>query len=237
MISRICSLIRQSLPIAANRGLLSASGPTVPTDGSDGYQTGCIFQHTDGAAGTAFYINEGSVTSSAFAAVAGLTVAQEALLAATAGTVSASKAVIVDSNKDVAGFRNLSLTGLATLAKLAFPAAQAITATDTGATTGTIADEGMLSFVTVDCDGDANHIVVLPTPTPGTIVVAAIGATGCEIRSSAPATVAINGGTGASAESAVAASSLVVFICESATSWKAFAIASDGTTAGVEAAA
>ena len=34
----------------------------------------------------------------------------------TAGTVSASKAVIVDSNKDITGFRNLSITGDLTVA-------------------------------------------------------------------------------------------------------------------------
>ena len=34
----------------------------------------------------------------------------------TAGTVEASKAVVVDSNKDVSGFRNLSITGDLTVA-------------------------------------------------------------------------------------------------------------------------
>ena len=34
----------------------------------------------------------------------------------TAGTVSASKAVIADSNKDVSGFRNVSMTGDLTVA-------------------------------------------------------------------------------------------------------------------------
>jgi len=237
MLARIASLLRISPPSLDRTGLLLASGDTVPTDGTAGYETGCLFQHTDGAAGTAFYVNEGSNTSCDFNAVAAMTAAQEALLGATAGTVSASTAVIVDANKDITGFRNITATGLATLAKLAYPAAQAITATDDGTGDGTIADEGMLSFCTVDCDGDANHIFVLPTPTPGTIVIAAVGATGCEMRSSTPASVAINGGTGASAESAIAASTLVIAICESATSWKAFGIASDGTTAGIEAAA
>jgi hypothetical protein len=79
--------------------------------------------------------------------------------------------------------------------------------------------------------------LVLPDPVPGKIVVLAGAATGGELRSSDPATVAINGGTGASAESAVAANQMVIAICESATSWKALTIASDGTTAGLEAAA
>jgi len=69
MISRVCSLLRMKQPVLADRGLLFASGATVPTDGTDGYQTGCIFQHTDGSGGTALYVNEGSVTSCDFNAV------------------------------------------------------------------------------------------------------------------------------------------------------------------------
>jgi len=59
-------------PPASNRGLLMLSGKTVPTDGSDGYQTGCIFQHIDGSGGSALYVNEGSVTSCEFNALAPL---------------------------------------------------------------------------------------------------------------------------------------------------------------------
>lgn len=116
-----------------------------------------------------------------------------------------------------------------------FPADVARTATSDGLTTGTIADAGLLQFVTVTSAG-ANNIIVLPTPTPGTIVILANGATGYELRSSAPGTVAINGGTGASAESAIAASTMVIAICTSATTWQAIGLA--GTTlAAVEAAA
>jgi hypothetical protein len=73
MIGRVCSLIKMLEP-ERNRGLLWASGATVPVDGTDGYQTGCIFLHTDGGAATAAYINEGSVTSCNFNAVAGAAV-------------------------------------------------------------------------------------------------------------------------------------------------------------------
>ncbi len=65
MIDRIASLLKMQKPLL-NRGFLFASGATVPTNGSDGYQTGCIFQHTDGVAGETVYINNGSVTSSLF---------------------------------------------------------------------------------------------------------------------------------------------------------------------------
>lgn len=99
-----------------------------------------------------------------------------------------------------------------------------------------IPDERLIQIV-IPTWGNADNILILPTPDPGKIVIIAGAATGGELRSNAPATVAINGGTGASAESAVAASQMVVCICESATSWKAFTIASNGTTAGLEAAA
>jgi len=114
-----------------------------------------------------------------------------------------------------------------------YPADVAVTAV---ATTGAaIADAGLLQFVTVTSD-NADKIVILPTPTPGTIVILRNGATGYELRSSAPGTVAINGGTGANAESAIAANTMVIAICTSATTWQAIGLA--GTTlAAVEAAA
>lgn len=109
----------------------------------------------------------------------------------------------------------------------------AVTAT---ATTGTaIADAGMIQFVTVTSD-NADKIVILPTPTPGAIVILRNGATGYELRSSAPATISINGGAGANAESAIAANTMVIAICTSATTWQAIGIAAT-TLAAVEAAA
>lgn len=110
------------------------------------------------------------------------------------------------------------------------------TATADGLTTGTIADGGLWQFVTVT-SADANHIVVLPTPTPGKLVVLYVGATGYELRTSAPGTIGINGGTGASAESAIGASTVAFLFCETATSWKGWQLGSDGTLAKVEVAA
>ncbi len=65
MIDRIASLLKMQKPLL-NRGLLFGSGPTVPENGSDGWQTGAIFQHTDGDAGEVVYVNNGSVTDSLF---------------------------------------------------------------------------------------------------------------------------------------------------------------------------
>lgn len=118
--------------------------------------------------------------------------------------------------------------------QLVYPTA-ANTATSDGLTTGIIADAGLLQFVTVT-SANANNIIVLPTPTPGTIVILRNGATGYELRTSAPGTIAINGGAGANAESAIAASSMVIAVCTSATTWQAIGVAA-ATAAGVEAAA
>ncbi len=112
----------------------------------------------------------------------------------------------------------------------------AATATSDVTGTGTLLENRWLQVVVPTWVG-ANNILILPSAKPGKIVIIMGAGTGGELRSSAPATIGINGGTGAAAESAVAASQMVVAICESSTSWKAFTIASDGTTAGLEAAA
>lgn len=116
-----------------------------------------------------------------------------------------------------------------------FPAVARTATAAPGGTTGVIAAAGMLQFVPVTSD-DANKVITLPAPTPGTVVILANGATGYELRTSAPATVAINGGAASNAESAIAASTLVIAVCTSATTWQAIGLA--GTTlAAVEAAA
>lgn len=114
-------------------------------------------------------------------------------------------------------------------------ASGALTATADGTTTGAITTSRLISFYTVTSDS-ADKIITLPAPQPGLIVILVNGATGYELRTTAPASIAINGGTGASAESAIAASTLVVAVCKSATAWAALSLV--GTTlAAVEAAA
>jgi hypothetical protein len=127
MQKRICHLIKMTPPAVTNTGVLFSSGLTVPADGLPGYQIGCIFQHTDGGSATALYVNEGSATSCAFKALAsssaetlgglsdvnatltyttgnvllanGTKYVESAILSATAGTNTESKALIVDANK------------------------------------------------------------------------------------------------------------------------------------------
>ena len=95
-----------------------------------------------------------------------------------------------------------------------------------GGATGVISTN--TDFVTVTCD-DANKVITLPTPTPGVVVAISNGATGYELRSSTPASVAINGGVAANAESAIPADTLVICVCRTATAW----LCSNTDTAGV----
>ena len=113
------------------------------------------------------------------------------------------------------------------------PGAVALSASESG----TVIPEDRFIQIVIPTWGNANNILILPSPVPGRIVIVAGAATGGELRSSNPATIAINGGSGANAESAVAANQMVVAICESATTWKALTIAGNGTVAGLEAAA
>lgn len=102
MLSRVHNVMNIGQPDSDDGdNLRLASGTTVPADGTAGYVTGCLFLHTDGSAGTTNYQNEGTAASSAFVAVAALTAAQEALLSATAGVATASKALILDSGGDL----------------------------------------------------------------------------------------------------------------------------------------
>lgn len=128
-----------------------------------------------------------------------------------------------------------TINGVCATTNFTYNASVARTATADGTGTGTIAATGMLQLVTVT-SSNANHIIVLPTPTPGTIVILKNGATGYELRTSAPATVSLNGGVGANAESAIAANTMVIAVCTSATTWQAIGVAG-AVCAAVEAAA
>lgn len=92
-------------------GTLIAMGATVPSDAATGYAKGCLFIDTDGSAGSVLYVNEGSNTSADF----NLALADETVTyldGVTAGTVTASKGVVVDANKDVGTFRDITLESI-----------------------------------------------------------------------------------------------------------------------------
>ena len=112
----------------------------------------------------------------------------------------------------------------------------AITATADGGLTGNIPHGG---FYTVTTD-NADKIVTLPAPVPGTKVILATQAEGqaFELRSSAPATIGINGGTASNGEAAIAATATsVVCTCINATNWFCHFTAADGTIAETDPAA
>jgi hypothetical protein len=129
MIQRICNLLKIQQP-ELNRGLLEASGATVPTDATDGYQVGCIFKHTDGGAETALYVNEGSVTSCDFNPL--LTTSFEISDLPDIGTCTygAGKILVADGDS----FEEVAVSGQATLASTG-----ALTIPLLGATAGTVA--------------------------------------------------------------------------------------------------
>jgi len=109
------------------------------------------------------------------------------------------------------------------------------TATADGTGTGTLTDLGTDFTVNVTAS-NAAHIVVLPEPVVNRTIRLIVGDNGYELRSSTPASIAIGGGTGASAESAIPANSIAVLECISATSWVGYTI-TGATLAAVEAAA
>ena len=97
-------------------------------------------------------------------------------------------------------------------------------------------DERLIQFV-IPTWGAVDNILILPPATPGRIVIIAGAATGGELRTTAPATIGINAGVGAAAESAIAANMMAILICESATNWKGLTIASNGTVTTLQVAA
>lgn len=105
-------------------------------------------------------------------------------------------------------------------------AAVARTATSDGLTTGTVAAGTRFVAVT---SANANNIIVLPVPVVGNVIQLAVAATGYELRTSSPTTIAINGGTGSAAESAIGANTLTTCTCTSATTY----ICMDQSSAGV----
>lgn len=111
---------------------------------------------------------------------------------------------------------------------------EAITATTDGTTTGTISAATTYAQVTSSA---SSKQVILPVPVAGFQLVLNVGANGFDLFSSTPASIAINGGTGAGAKSAIPANSTVLLIATSTTTWKAIYLDADSDVAKVPAAA
>lgn len=110
----------------------------------------------------------------------------------------------------------------------------AVTATADGLTTGIVSD--VTDFVTVTSSVNTN-LVTLPTPTPGRRISLRNGGTGYKLRSSTPGSVAINGGTGASASTSIGANVLVECKCDTAATWICTSFAAAGTVTATTPAA
>ena len=116
-------------------------------------------------------------------------------------------------------------------------AAKAYIPTADGTGTGAITPGTQIATVT---PANAAHWVTLPAPVIGTMItLVSTNTTGYEIRSSAPATVGINGGVSANAESAIAGATgtMVQLLCVSATNWIAWSRVAAGTLSVVQVAA
>tara|TARA_R100000458_G_C8248727_1_gene226080 strand:+ start:191 stop:949 length:759 start_codon:yes stop_codon:yes gene_type:complete len=139
---------------------------------------------------------------------------------------------ITDSNNQEAG----SISNVASMS-IKTASNGAITATADGTGTGTVPQGG---FYTVSSTDNA-HIVILPAAVAGTVVYLnseGEASEAYELRSSSPAAIAINGGTGSNAESAIAAgTALVRCVCVANDKWICTQYANDGTESKVEAAA
>ena len=121
MLGRLQALMRHSRDNPQADGKLIVVGTSVPSDGSTGYQTGCIYQKTDGSAGTSFHVNEGTLASSAFATLSLPSSTNIDDLADVGAVVYTAGKVLVadgDSYEEVAvsGDATLASTGALTIA-------------------------------------------------------------------------------------------------------------------------
>jgi hypothetical protein len=192
-------------------GIVTGTPPTT----ANKFRPGCILIQGDAAAGsTGIYQNTATAASPTWT------------LLNTGTTLTLSGALTVGGTS--------TLTGAVTATAGVQSTPVAVTATADGLTTGII--PAGTSWATVT-SANADHIVTLPAPVVGNVIRLKNGATGYELRSSTPASIAINGGTGASAESAVIANQLLEARCTSATTWVISNYHTDGTESKLEAAA
>lgn len=141
------------------------------------------------------------------------------------------------TNNDGVVYRNSGTAAVPVWSAIENSIVKSYIPTADGTGTGQITPGTQIATVT---SANANHWVTLPAPVVGTLItLVSTNTTGYEIRSSAPATIGINGGIGANAESAIAgaAGTMVQLLCVSATNWIAWSRVAAGTLAVVQVAA
>lgn len=153
---------------------------------------------------------------------------------ASADTFKVVGAMTQTGNQAVTGTHSASGGYTGNLAGYALKSEARTATAAPGGTTGVIS--AGVTHVVVTSD-DANKVITLPAPVPGLVVTLINGATGYELRTSNPATISINGGAGADAESAIAASMVIVMTCVSATAWIGASYTAAGVVGVVEVAA
>ncbi len=151
----------------------------------------------------------------------------------TTASLFAPGAYVIDLSTGVT-YRNTGTTATPVFTGGVTNNVQAAVATTDGTTTGTISPAS--THVSVTSSG-ATKQIILPAPVVGKQIVIDVGANGFDLKTSDPTNIAINGGSGASAKSAIAASSTCYMICISATAWKGFFLDADSDVAKVPAAA
>ena len=131
------------------------------------------------------------------------------------------------------GWGNSYFAGTVTATGGVQSVAKALTATEGG-----VAIPAGTSVANITCP-DANFIVILPAPVIGNVInIIEATSNGYELRSSAPSTIAINGGTAEGGESAiVGAITYVKCVCVSSTKWICSQYDADGDESKVTAAA
>ena len=187
-----------------------------------------ITSTTDGAAEDFTIALAGATDSSLILSSTG-TGADALQISASAGgiDITATGAATIDA-------ASLVITGAVTAATGVQSTATALTATDAG-----VAIPAGTAAALINADSDANHIVILPAPVVGNVInIIETATTGYELRSSTPASIAINGGTASNGESAIAgAITYIKCVCVSSTSWICSQYDADGDESKVEAAA
>lgn len=124
------------------------------------------------------------------------------------------------------------------LAKLFRPGNSiSVVPTATTPTGNAILPSNTREIVAVVASANSAHLLQLPPPVIGTRVTLINGGTAFVLRSSAPATVGISGGTGSTAGVTVAANTVVELICTSATNWRGTVLSATIATAPVQVAA
>tara|TARA_Y100000296_G_scaffold54103_1_gene61984 strand:- start:3563 stop:4687 length:1125 start_codon:yes stop_codon:yes gene_type:complete len=144
-------------------------------------------------------VASGAITSSGVVTGTGFTIGSAVIAEAeleqidgvTAGTVAASKSVVVDSNKDIGTFRNLTIDGVFTDGNYTFDTSGNVSGLGTVGS-GAITSSGVITGTTVEATGDTSagdNAAIGYTATEGLILTGQGSTSDITIKNDADATV------------------------------------------------